>query len=337
MSTQKTGTTRPTPPPDEIAYGETVQIGGREMKRVNMQDHAATAFADFAGQSIGDGVTPPPPDPQAKQQLDEMLPEFLKKKEQEAQRANAVMEQEKIEMAAKLSDRAIEARKRGDDRLALELQDALGEILGSSRPKRIRQKKEVHPALAKLRRNLGLSKIRPATIEWADSKWHFAPAPPIIDNWVVTMQEQSMGSWAALKISANLVGIDDTPLYHVFGIELEAQYDTLAPQVLYNKFCDSCGDVLRADTICCANCGSMMDPFSMPLDLRIECAQRAHRFFVEEFGPYEDMNQLYTLMRDAMPDRVSDREALYGPFLHTSPTSSPETITTPSGGEQSPG
>jgi len=332
MSTQKTGT-KPTPQKDEIAIGEEIEVAGRKMKRINMQETANEAFAGFAGQSFGDGAA----DPQVKQQADELLPEFLKKKEQEVQQNAAVVEQEKIEMAAHLSDRAREARKRGDDRLALELQDAMADILGSNRPKRIRQKREVHPALAKLRRNLGLSKIRPATIEWADSKWHFAPAPPIIDNWAVTVQEQGMGSWAALKVAANLVGIDDTPLYHVFGIELEAQYDNLGPQTLYNKFCDACGEVVRADVITCPSCSNLMDPYNMPLDLRIECAQKAHRFFIEEFGPYEDMMQLYTLMRDAMPDRVRDREALYGPFLHISPTSSAETITTPSGGEQSPG
>lgn len=335
MSTQKTGTKPPTNTPiDEVAYGEEIEIAGRTMKRVNMQDQVDTVLKDFSGPLLREDGKP---DPQAKQKLDEMLPDFLKKKEEEEKHTTVAVEQEKIEMVSRLSDRAIEARKRGDDRLALELQEAVAEVLGTNRPKRIRQKKSVHPALAKLRRNLGLAKIKPATIEWADSKWHFAPAPPLLDQWVITMQEQNMGMWSALKVAANLVGIDDTPLYSVFGIELEAEYDTIGTQPLYNKFCDACGEVVRADILTCPNCSNLMDPYTMPLDLRIECAQRAHRFFVEEFGPYEDIGQLYNLMRDAMPDRVRDREALYGPFLHISPISSAETITTPSGGEQSLG
>jgi hypothetical protein len=331
MGTQKTGMT---PPRDEIAVSdETQEIAGRTVRRVDMQQHTQNAFASMQEGSFRDhsGQVLPEHEPeQVAQEIADVLPKFM----QEHEADKGVVD--KAEMATLLADRANSARKRGDDAMANELQAVLGQILGDSTPKRIRHKKADHPALSKLKRNLGLTMIKPATVEWAKMKWHFAPAPALLDNWVVAMTEQSAGSHVSLKIAASLVGLDDAPLYEVLGVELVGTFEVngrTITQPLYTKTCDACGADVDVHAAVCNNCDGILDPFDMPLDLRAECAQRMHKFFVKDFGPYEDLHNLYGLMRKVMPDRVFDREKLY-PFLKLSPMSSTETATSPSGDEQ---
>ncbi len=335
MGTQKTGTTPPrNPQRDEIDRSpHTVTVAGRTLNSIDTSQLAEGAFAHMTG-SVGDQpIEIPTTNSEMAQELSSVLPEFLKNQE-EKQAATPEADLDKATLAALLSERAVEARKRGDDDLAEQLKGVLSQILGEAKPKRIRTKRTEHPALNKLKRNLGLKKIKPATIEWAGSKWHFAPAPPLVDNWVAVVVEQQVGAYSALKVSANLVGIDDAPLYEVLGIELvgtfEISGETMS-QPLYVKECDACGGQVDVGAVVCPHCDSILDPFDMPLDLRMECTRRVHQFFVEDFGPYEKLSILFGLMRDVMPDRVGDRETLYDPFLKLSPTSSTETATSPSG------
>jgi len=322
--------------PEEMGkVGENVEIAGRKMERIDLGTELHKAMR--GGGHNHPEATPMNPGPQspdadAVAAVGAALPEFVQQAEAAPPEGVSL---EQSNMASLLAQRIVEAQSDGREEAATELKEMLGKMMGEMEPKRVRVKRAAHPALQKLRRNLGLQKIAPATTEWCGIKWHFHAPPPALDRWVAEMTENGLGSYAALKLSVSIVGLDDTPVYEVFGVELRASFappDGSEPVKvrLYEKRCDACGEVLEVDAKACGACGSLHDPFETPLNLRVRCAELMHRHFSEEFGPYEDLRHLHIKMRGMMPDRTVDKETLY-PFPELLPTSSSETDTTPSG------
>lgn len=278
----------------------------------------------------------PSTEPANKAAVDAMMPEFLKQEATKEAETAKQTTQSNVEVGALLADRIVEARRDGRNDIADELKDLLGQVTGATTPKRVRKKHTIHPALQKLRRNLGLKKVEPVEIEWAGSKWRFALAPPAADHWVAIMSEQSAATnFSALKIAASLVGLDGAPLYEVFNVETVVTFESEGDEPItvraYEKRCDACSEMLAVETTECPSCGSLHDPFDVPLNLRLRCIELVHQFFIEDFGLYEELRELYLEMRKVLPDRVADKEKLYGPFLTLSPESSQATDTTPSG------
>lgn len=333
----------PAPPPAQP--GEAVEIAGKTVQRVDLRNelHRAMEENPDIDNPHANAMNPPPPaaSQATKEAIDRALPDFLREQAQEDKTDEAVVAEDQPDLAGLLVQRIKEAQQDGRDEAAQELKDMLSKMLGNAGPTRVRDKKEPHPALLKLRRNLGLERIKPTIVEWCGTKWHFAPPPATLDRWVAEMTDQGLGTYAALKLAASTVGLDGAPLYDVFGVELRALFtppddDEGEPVTvrLYEKRCDGCGETIEVDTQECFACGSLHDPFEMPLNLRVRCAEMMNRHFAEEFGPYEDLDKLFTKMRGQMPDRVDSKEKLY-PFPELSPTSSNTTDTTPTGAGQS--
>ena len=353
--TQKTGIKPPEGRQQEVGeVGESVEIAGRELQRVDMRNTLHKAIDDIqksadhpGANAMNPGPNHTPPTAATREEVDRALPDFMRQQEATTASAatpgdpNAVpgLTPEQSEFANQLAQKIVEAKADGREEAAKELQGLLGGLLGQMEPKRLRVQKDTHPALQKLRRNLGLQRIKPAVVEWCGTKWHFYPPPAALDRWVAEMVDQGLGSYSALKLAAGAVGLDDAPLYNVFGVELRASYappDGSEPVEvrLYEKRCDACGEIIEVDDTECFACGSMHDPFEMPLNLRVRCAGLMNQHFAEEFGPYEDLHQLLVKVREQMPDRVTSKETLY-PFPELLPTSSSKTDTTPSGAKPS--
>lgn len=258
------------------------------------------------------------------------MPGFLKEEVQQKQVAPqeevvetpaAVAMEEAIQM---LSGRLAQARNRGDHELSRNIQAALDELVSTSDLKKVYRAKSDHPVLNKLRRNLGVQKITPAKIEWGGFTWHFAPAPPPVWSWATAVGSATPLAYHDLKVSINVVGIDGVPIYQVLGIEMTHYYNMPgsedAPPIevpAFQKYCDACGAEVQLTDEKCKECSSGLDPFDMPLGLRLHCAERFHNYLQKEFGPYEELDQLVKLMNEQMPDRFADREKLY-PFLKES-------------------
>lgn len=344
MGTQKTG----------IGKEEELEdVGGRQLKPINMQQEMGKAYRDMYPENYEEGnpMNPPPPraDPNATEEVERLLPDFLRGEEAQGQNGprtpSQPTDEKDVESANLISQQIVEARKRGDYDTAKALEDVLSQMVDKV-PKRVRPKRDAHPALQKLRRNLGLQKIKPATVEWGGSTWHFAAPPPAVDHWIAKMVQNELGTFSSLKIAGSLVGIDDAPVYKVFNVDLVAHFnadnDPEPVKVrIYEKRCDACGEVNDVDATACAQCESALDPYDMPLELRLQCVDLVHKFFMSEFGPLEELRDLHLKMREVMPDRIDQKEDLYGPFLPSSESSSatPETtenlpLTKPSGEKQ---
>lgn len=330
MPTQKTGKRINSNEIDLGEPGEEVNIGGRELKRLSSTDQMR-GMQDVAFQQ-----TPINPEfaQSSKEEVDRMLPEFMK--EQKEKEQTATNPEVNNDIRGILADRYVKARREGNVDLAEALKGIIGDVVDDPKPKRIRAAKQEHPALQKLRRNLGLSKIRPVTIPWAGSDWLFYPAPPALDHWAIQMTDSGVGNYAAMKIAAACVGLDGAPLYEVFNITVTAEFESPVQEkpvtvAVFEKTCDSCGAIVTVEAETCGDCSSLLDPFDMPLPLRAQCAERLNRFFMEEFGPYEELPDLYEKMRKEMPDRVTDKGELYGPFLKSSSEDTETTPTSPSG------
>lgn len=345
---QKTGLgNSPSPnqePPNPGEIGETITVAGRELTRVGLGEAAKDAHKVMLTPKGNAEAMEAEVDPEAKARADRLTPEFLKQKAKEEAKAAKAAKRELIadgvraELAEKLSDQILEARQAGNTTLAEQLKDTLGKLLHEVAPKRVREPKPPDPVLTRLREKLGLQRIKGTKIPWGGFKWQFAPPPPMTDHWVAQAVEAGLGTFSALRVAAACVGIDGTPIYKVFNIALTGEFEPSSggPTVevrYFLKRCEACGDRVEIDATDC-ECGSHLDPFDMPVDLRVQCAERLHTFFLKEFGPYEQLTDLYNLLRAEMPDRVEDREQLY-PFLKASPGSSRKTDTTPSGDEQS--
>jgi hypothetical protein len=198
--------------------------------------------------------------------------------------------------------------------------------------------------LAKLRANLGLGAVPSADVEWAEFKWRFAAIPAAIDRWVEIMVQQGAGNrFMVLKLAASLVAIDGEPLWKVFNIDLSTDYQEpggteVVKVPRYTKLCGVCGhDVgFGLTTVQCSQCGASLDPFDLPMTLRAKCAEVVYGFFQDQFGPYENLQELYVKMLEVVPDRFGNRATLY-PFLRLSERSNEKTPTSESGGGSAPG
>ncbi len=234
-------------------------------------------------------------------------------------RVNAIpMNEETASVIKTLTDRISRAQREGDLMTARELQGVLANITEAVDTKRVHEPKGRHPVMAKLAQSLGLEKIKPAEVEWAGAKWHFRPANSLLDVWLRENLWSNKENLPFLRIASNLVGIDDTPLYEVFSLDLKHTYAYDAadgPQTVdvnpYQKFCETCFAEVALASDKCTSCGASQSPFNMPLALRLLCAERFYRYVQEEFGPVEHLVQLMVLMREAMPDRLVDGESLY--------------------------
>ena len=310
---------------------------------VDTREHMRQVFEEQNPGALDDPGTPmqpPPPgaDPSATEDVERLLPDFIRQQEAAQERRDAQGTPEStddVKSANLIAQQVVEARKRGDSDTAEALGNVLEQLVGAHTPKRVRRKKHAHPALQKLRRNLGLQRIKHAEVEWGGSTWQFAPPPPAVDHWVARMAEEALGTFSALQIAASLVGIDGAPVYEVFGVDMVATFEpkgggeTVTVNT-YEKKCDACGETVGAATTKCPQCSSGLDPFDMPLNLRLACVDLIHTFFMNEFGPYEELHDLHVKMREQMPNRLDSKEDLYGPFLDlygssSTPTKEPTT------------
>lgn len=328
----------------EIATGPTeaqpveTEIAGRKLKM--KPPVAPTEAHPLGGSSIGEPLqkTIEQPAGFGQEEVQQHMPDFLK---EEQRQVEPTADQEEIEAPAEarmdeavrlLSTRLAQARNRGDQDLAQNIQATLDELISVSEVKKIYRAKDEHPTLQKLRQQLGVQKIQPVTVEWAGFVWHFAPAPSPVWSWATAVGAATPLAFYDLKISTNLVGLDNVPIYEVLGVDLINRYNIPGAEdadpievPAFQKFCDSCGTEVKIEATKCTVCNSGLDPFNMPLALRLYCAEKFHNYLQEKFGPYEELDQLVALMNEKMLDRFADREKLY-PFLKAS--SEAETTTT---------
>jgi hypothetical protein len=202
---------------------------------------------------------------------------------------------------------------------------------------------EEHPVLSKLKSTLGLKKIEPVTQPWAGINWNCYPSNVVLDSWLFDNMWDDRKNFAPLKVATTCVGLDGVPLYKVFSIPLMHVYKTVTeegdikevPLKPYRKYCKSCGfEIEDLESEECKNCGSSVDPFQVPLPLRLFCAEKLYQFFQEEFGPTEKLDVLVGLLRDKVKDRLVDGEELF-PLAMLS-IEAPKMDGSPSGEDQSP-
>jgi hypothetical protein len=221
--------------------------------------------------------------------------------------------------------KAAEARSRGDIRLATELNGMIQQLLLASNLKRKQPQKERHPALANLLSNLGLEKIKPVEVPWMGTTWRFAARPEELDWWVAENMGDGGLKLNSAIVSASLVGMDGAPLYQVLNIPLSANYvitreatandpggesEVVIPS--YTKLCPGCGNEVTLDSEKCVTCGALLDPFEVPVDLRLRYAAVAQQLFQEKLClSSEQLGQLVALMRKQMKDRRLDQAEVY--------------------------
>lgn len=237
------------------------------------------------------------------------------------------------ELIALLSDEVLRARQAGNEDVAQQLLEVFNRLTRADKViHQVRRVKRPNPVLNKLRANLGLGAIASAEVEWAEFKWRFAPIPAALDRWIELMAQQgAVNRWMVLKLAAGLVAIDGEPLWKVFNIDLTADFKQEDEEKVfqvprYTKLCGVCGqDVgFAVTTVTCAQCGASVDPFEVPMPLRAKYAEIVYGFFQDQFGPYENLQDLYLLMQKAVPDRFGNMATLY-PFLKLSPSPSETT------------
>jgi hypothetical protein len=184
------------------------------------------------------------------------------------------------------------------------------------------------PVLQRMVEHFGLEKIKPVEIEWGGFRWRFAPTSTRLDLWIGEKLAGNGYNAAALLVAAGTVGIDGEPIYKVLNVPLSKEYEisdlskTVTKTVtlpLYNKRCN-CGNEVAVEANKCKSCGAQVDPFDLPLELRVEVADRLYRFLEENFGAYEELAELVTLKDQQMKNRVLNRGELY-PFLPKKPSS----------------
>lgn len=240
------------------------------------------------------------------------------------------------------------AREDGDPALAARIRGLAESSLGGSNMSRKISTPKRSPVLERLRSNLGLRKIQPASVEWGGMKWHFTSTPAPLDYWMYAqLPDDPIGRGlhsAALGISAALVGIDEEPLWKVLNIPLTTVYEIDVPDPttggtakdqiklnLHAKRCPTCSLEVDLEDKKCGTCGAAVDPYDVPLSLRFRYADTFFEWLQNELGPYEQLDELWTLMREAVKSRSLDQEDLY-PLLNWSQQQT-ETPTSPSGAE----
>jgi hypothetical protein len=358
-------------PPDEnmqeIAGHQVRKVDHAELMRLhNEETGGAPIFENFAA-----------PDEQAmaqarraqqmgnmQQEVDEMTPEWMRGRmpQQPPQAApNPAPRETTAESAPRLdmggadegvgglkvlNHRATEAQAEGDLMGAKALRDAIQSIAGATDMRREYKPIGEHHVLQKLKSSLGLQKIKPVRKEWAGLAWNCYPANVILDAWFLDNIWDDQRNFSALKLASYCVGLDDVPLYAVFGIPLHHHYEITVPgskgeevkQKLkidpYRKVCKTCGIEVAIDPALteCKNCGAQIDPFVVPMALRLRCAETLYQFLQEEFGPTERLDRLVSELRDMIADRFADMDELY-PLAKLS-DEAPKTDDSPSGEDQ---
>jgi hypothetical protein len=246
------------------------------------------------------------------------------------------------ELIALLSDEVLRARQAGNEDVAQQLLDVFNRLTRADKViQQVRRVKRPNPVLNKLRANLGLGAIASAEVDWAEFKWRFAPIPAALDRWVELMAQQGAANrFMVLKLAASLVALDGEPLWKVFNIDLTTDFKQEGEEKVfqvprYTKLCGVCGQDVGFDVTAtsCVQCGASVDPYEVPMPLRAKYAEIVYGFFQDQFGPYENLKDLYLLMQQAVPDRFGNMATLY-PFLKLSPPPS-ETTPTSAPGEGS--
>jgi len=227
-----------------------------------------------------------------------------------------------------------EAKASGDPERASQTAALMGTLRSQVRVQEKNAPAGRSPVLQRMVEHFGLEKIKPAEVEWGGFKWRFAPTNTRMDLWIGEKLAGNGYNAAALLVAAGAVGIDGEPIYKVLNVPLVKEYEIsdLAKTVtktvtlpLYNKRC-TCGHDLDLTVDKCEACGSQVDPFDLPLELRVESAEQLYRFLEENFGVYEELAELVTLKDQLMKNRIINRDELY-PFLPKKPSS--EAPTTP--------
>ena len=242
-----------------------------------------------------------------------------------------------------LIKRANQARDEGDLRMASELTGMAQRIIAGNHLQRQQEEKPRHPALKKLLNNLGLQKIEHKDVPWLGSTWRFAPRPAPMDYWLGANTGPEGLELNAAIVAAGLVGLDDEegvmhPIWEVHNIALTAEYVFELPNdnpdlpplqdkvriPIYRKVCESCSCDVRLDQEACQVCGAVLDPYDMPLDLRMRCAQVTFVLLTEKLClDAPDLGYLVDEYRKVMPDRRFDKEEVF-PFVKSLPKQ-PET------------
>jgi len=291
-------------------------------------------------------VQPPQHNSAARQKAETMMPSFMKdeapqenreanqpvgntqQKQYPRQSAAAVAAQEEMfnettNMVKRLLNQEAEARNRGDYKGAAQARYLAEKVAEDYDFSRVVKPRKEHPALQKFKANLGLEQVKPASVEWAGVKWSFATTNARIDTWVaMNLRDEGINA-VPLLISAGLVGIDDIPLYDFLSVPIVEEHtvsktdengNTIDTQTmtidLYHKVCN-CGVKVKVNEQECFSCHAKLDPFDIPTDLRIICAERFNRFLEEEFGPYEELPMLFELKSEAIKDRQLNKDELF--------------------------
>jgi hypothetical protein len=221
-----------------------------------------------------------------------------------------------------------EAKASGDPERASQTASMLGALKGQVSVQEKHAQAGRSPVLQRMVEHFGLEKIKSVDIEWGGFKWRFAPTNTRLDLWIGEKLAGNGYNAAALLVAAGTVGIDGEPIYKVLNVPLAKEYEisdlakTITKTVtlpLYNKRCN-CGNDVAIEADKCKSCGAQVDPFDLPLELRVESAERLYRFLEEKFGAYEELAELVTLKDQQMKNRVINRGELY-PFLLKKPSS----------------
>jgi hypothetical protein len=247
--------------------------------------------------------------------------------------------EETVEVLEAILIRAQKARDEGDVRLSNELNVMAQRIVEGTSMQRVQPKKERHPTAQKLLEAFGLEKIESKEIEWMGFKWKFQPRPPAMDLWITTHSGTNNMDLNAAIIASTVVALDGDPVWKVFNIPLTANYKVEGPQLfegvepaegmvdipVYRKFCESCRCEVRIEDEKCPTCTAALDPFDVPIELRFKYADTLFRFITEKLGlDFADLQALVNLYREAMKDRMFDKEELY-PLLRLSKTQEEKT------------
>ena len=229
-----------------------------------------------------------------------------------------------FEYLSNAEDQAIEA---GNYEAAAQAHALTNTLRSRFNVKQVSARQDRHPALQKLLQNLGLERIKNQEIDWGGSRWMFAPTNPRLDKWVQVNTSPDGLNIGALLIAASTVALDGVAIYRVLGIPAERAYEIsphdnplITKTVLVRQFkrqC-SCGAVVLVNTDTCELCGTSLDPFDIPTELRLECCKLFYNILEEKFGAYEELINLVELRDKVMKDRIINRDELY-PLLTPSP------------------
>ena len=218
-----------------------------------------------------------------------------------------------------LNQQAAQAEADGNIVGARALREAMENFAASTELERKYVAKKAHPVLTKLKNSLGIEKIKPATKRWAGIDWNCYPSNMVLDSWFIDNLWDDRRNFSPLKVATYCVGLDGVPLHAVFGVPLVHDYQTVNEDgdikevriKPYRKYCKTCGFEVDLLADGCTNCGASVDPFEVPLALRLFCAEKLYTFFQEDFGPTEKLDNLVGILREVIKDRLVDGDELF--------------------------